>query len=453
MNNFKCKKLIATALTFVIFMALVQQPLLTAKERRGATVVVTMIDGSLVKGELLTVKADALLVYDQDAGQGKNIDLQQVVQVKVLKKSKALLGLAIGLGVGLGFCALNPDMAGHANAGIGQIYIPLMSLSGLGGGLLGAFAGITDKFSLVGASSRNLQQNLKRLKHFAREQDFEKSSPPVSADSISSQPEAQSHGAQQQRQPRHRFRLLWLPGSQFSSGNIDFSAENGTFRFVGGPPAESTTVYQFKLVPQYDLNHLKIGQLRLEYELTPHFSSSLEFFARGGSFTDYMYETLSYYSTEHAGRYESTIFVSNNYTYSSLLLGLNWKPFALSFANRNIFELGISVGPALAQVNLDNSYDEDPIRVKKFTTLTWSCKVHAAYDYFYNDNFSLGVFIAYQYLCPSFPNFTFFNEEQPFRPERDFFSDPILRPTEFTVPGRKIQLGGMALGIRVGAHF
>jgi hypothetical protein len=344
-------------------------------------------------------------------------------------------------------------MAGHANAGIGQIYVPLISLSGLCGGLLGAFSGKTDKFSLLGAASRDLQRNLKRLKHFARENDLEKSSPPVSADSISSQPEARSHGAQPQRQPRHRFRLLWLPGSQFSSGNVDFRAGNGTFRFVGGSPAESTTVYQFKLAPQYYLDHLKIGQLRLEYELTPRFSSSLELFVRGGAFTDYMYETLSYYSSEHAGRYESTIYVSNNYTYSSLLLGLNWKPFLSSFACRHVVEFGIAAGPALAQVKLDNSYGEDPIRVEKFKTLTWSGKVHAAYDYFYNDNFSLGVFIAYQYLCPTFPGFTFFNKAQPFRPEMDPFSDPILRPTEFSVPGRKIQLGGMALGIRVGVRF
>ena len=437
---------------FAMSMALVKLPLPAARWRKGSTVVVTMADGGVVKGELLAVKSDTLMVYDQDADQGRSLDLRQVAQVKVLKKSKLLLGLAVGLGVGLGFCALNPEMAGHGSAEIRSNYIMVTSLFGLCGGLLGAFVGISDKFSLGGSSSRNLQQNLRRLKRFARERDFEESAPPVSPGGISSQTEAQGHGSRQQGQPRHRFRLLWLPGFQFSSGNIDYRAKNGTFRFVGNNFAKDSTVYQFRLVPQYTLDHLKIGQLRLEFELTPHFSSSLEFFSRGGYY-DYMFERLGYYSTEEARRYESDIYITNRYSYSTLLLGLNWTPFLSSFACRHVVELGIAAGPAQAQVSLDHSHGRNPGREQKFRTSAWSFKVHAAYDYFYNDNFSLGVSIAYQSLRPSFPGFTFLDEEQSFWPEGDYWGEHFIRPTEFTIPARKIQLGGVALGLRVGMRF
>jgi hypothetical protein len=90
---------------------------------------------------------------------------------------------------------------------------------------------------------------------------------------------------------------------------------------------------------------------------------------------------------------------------------------------------------------------------QKFKTLTWTCKAQAAYDYFYTENFSLGVFIAYQYLRASFPSATFFNEEQKFYTNDNYQIDRFTRPTEFTLPGRNIQLGGIAYGIRIGVRF
>jgi len=168
MNIIKNKKTIATTLTFVLVMTLAGLPL-PAKERRGSSVVVTMTAGrGVVKGELLAVKADTLLVYDQNANQGKSIDLKDVFQVKVLKKSKVGEGLLIGLGVGLVVAVISYDKT-EEFAGIGFLTIPPMA--GLCGGLFGALSGIHEKFSLAGASSHTLHENLNRLKRYAREQD------------------------------------------------------------------------------------------------------------------------------------------------------------------------------------------------------------------------------------------------------------------------------------------
>jgi hypothetical protein len=175
MNIFKNNKLIVTTLIFVMFMALVRPPLLTAKERRGATVVVTMTDGrGVVKGELLAVKADALLVYDKDAGQGKILDLQQVVRVKVLKKSKTLKGMAIGFGVGL--VIIFGSRLKFPNTGKDEEFhnLGFPFISGLCGGLLGALTSTPKKFLLAGESLESMQQNLERLKRYAREQYVEK---------------------------------------------------------------------------------------------------------------------------------------------------------------------------------------------------------------------------------------------------------------------------------------
>jgi hypothetical protein len=156
------------ALIFMLFMALESQPI-SARERRGSMVVVTMTDGSKVKGELLAVKSNTLLVYDRDAGQGKSFNLQQVVKVKILNKSKLVIGLAIGLGFGLGLTMF--DTEGRIHHNISMTPVPI---SGLIGAVLGALAGLPTTFSQTGELSLSVQQNLDELKSYARERDFKK---------------------------------------------------------------------------------------------------------------------------------------------------------------------------------------------------------------------------------------------------------------------------------------
>jgi hypothetical protein len=173
MNIIKNKKFIATTLTFVLVMALAGLPL-PAKERRGSTVEATMTDGSQVKGELLAVKTETLLIYDRDVLQGKSIDLQQVAQVKVLKKSKFFDGLGIGIVIGLVISVNNIKRIDRESLMpifeiVGSFWpVPI---AGFSGGLIGAVCGINQKFSLVEVSSKSVQQNLVRLKRYAREKD------------------------------------------------------------------------------------------------------------------------------------------------------------------------------------------------------------------------------------------------------------------------------------------
>jgi hypothetical protein len=168
MNIFKNKRFIATTLVFVLVMALAGLSL-PAKERRGSTVVVTLIDGSLIKGELLAVKHDFLLVYNHDAGQGKILDLQQVAKVKVLKKSKLGLGLLIGLGVAVGMSVIIQSKTNEYPFVL--TFIGIGSLTALIGGLIGAaITGIDKKISLTGVSAQNILFDLEQLKRYAREQ-------------------------------------------------------------------------------------------------------------------------------------------------------------------------------------------------------------------------------------------------------------------------------------------
>ena len=159
-----------SALVMIILSACL--PLAAAGERRGATVEVTMADGSQVRGELLAVKSDALLVFDRNADQGKSLDLRQVTRVKICRKSQALTGAAIGLGIGLVTCLLNN--ANYHSEDAALAYLLVLPPAALLGGVIGGIAGMSETFSLPGESSRSLRENLERLKRFAREPEARK---------------------------------------------------------------------------------------------------------------------------------------------------------------------------------------------------------------------------------------------------------------------------------------
>lgn len=163
------KKIISLVAVLTTITALASLPL-AAGERRGATVEVTMADGSQVRGELLAVKSDALLVYDNNARQGRSLDLGAVIHVKLFKKGKFLKGLGIGLEVGLGlslYLFIRSDQ--HENSGL--VFCTLLPITGLFGGLLGALSGTAEEFVAAGEYPQFEPSELERLKRFAREQD------------------------------------------------------------------------------------------------------------------------------------------------------------------------------------------------------------------------------------------------------------------------------------------
>jgi len=168
MEKHLSKKRIAVAVAFMMLIASLRLPLV-ARERRGATVEVTMVDGSKVRGELLAVKSDALVVHDPDSGRGWNIYLPLVAQVRIIRESKFLLGMVYGIGFGLGMTKyIKEDRAG--------LFYGLNSAcrvlaAGLICGFAGSAAGRDKNISMTVSSIAIARQSLERLKRYAREQD------------------------------------------------------------------------------------------------------------------------------------------------------------------------------------------------------------------------------------------------------------------------------------------
>jgi hypothetical protein len=165
------KKSSALTVIVLVIVSSICLPLAAAGSRKGSTVEVTMTDGRVVKGELLTIKMDTMIIHDPGTGKGWNLDLQQVTQVRIKRDSKFLLGAIVGLIVGLklsDYSIKTEDKAGLFYGSQSALLVPMTSL------LCGSIAGIVSrdkKISLAGESSPAEQENLKRLKRYAREQD------------------------------------------------------------------------------------------------------------------------------------------------------------------------------------------------------------------------------------------------------------------------------------------
>jgi hypothetical protein len=173
MNDLKRNKFIATTMLLVFVISLASLPL-SAGERRGSDVVVTLTDGSKIKGELLAVRTGALLVSERAAHQGRSIELRQVAKVKVLKTFWALTGMVFGFGVGFGAAVgigkLSHDDSKCCGDQMGASLI-LMSIFTLAGGIFGALKSVPTQITLTGGSYQRTQQNLEKLKRYAREKD------------------------------------------------------------------------------------------------------------------------------------------------------------------------------------------------------------------------------------------------------------------------------------------
>jgi hypothetical protein len=142
---------------------------LSARERRGGKLVITLKDRHYVAGELIAVKPDSLLVL---AGKDESVDLVGIRSIRIIRKSKALLGTGCGYLASLvattiyaKIIAADDDMAGLS----ALVFLP----AGLGIGLLvGAHAGKDKTIQLEGMSESEVGLALAYLRGKARIRDY-----------------------------------------------------------------------------------------------------------------------------------------------------------------------------------------------------------------------------------------------------------------------------------------
>ena len=118
-----------------------------AKERRGAGLIVQKVAGEEIKGELIAVKQNSLLLME--SGKDVSIELNEIRSITVVRKSKVLLWTSLGLLAGgaggtlLGY-AYDEESSGTV---IGKDAAKNALLYGIIGSAIGAVAG-----AIIGSS-------------------------------------------------------------------------------------------------------------------------------------------------------------------------------------------------------------------------------------------------------------------------------------------------------------
>lgn len=157
------KKLISLFLVFSIMMLSVN---LYAKERRGAKLIITKKDGQQIQGELITVKPTSLLLLDTE-GKDVSVDIADIETVRIVKKSKVLLGAGVGLVIGGGGALL-------FGGSLEESSIPLFIL-GIGtlvGIIIGAIAEKDKTMQIEGMTDMEIQETMDKLRKKARVRDY-----------------------------------------------------------------------------------------------------------------------------------------------------------------------------------------------------------------------------------------------------------------------------------------
>jgi hypothetical protein len=155
------------AIVLAILMLVLPGSLL-AREKRGATIVVTFKDGRFAEGELITVKPDSLLLF---AEKDEAVALAEVRSIRIVRKSQALVGGLCGLAAGIAATAVfasNEDF-GPFDSSMNVLMGTLFVSSGVGLGVgAGALTGKDKVLRLEGMSESEFRTALIYLRKKAR---------------------------------------------------------------------------------------------------------------------------------------------------------------------------------------------------------------------------------------------------------------------------------------------
>ena len=168
---------------FLVFSVLTLSMPLTAKERKGADLIIQKTDGMQLMGELIAVKENSLVLLDRESGADVIVSIRDIGVIKIAKKSKALVGAGIGLLLGGGAGAIGGLLVGRliespkyvAWEEAKPIHEYVISAAAIGaciGAAIGAFsgseAGKEKTIQFAGKSDSEIQEILEELRKKTR---------------------------------------------------------------------------------------------------------------------------------------------------------------------------------------------------------------------------------------------------------------------------------------------
>jgi hypothetical protein len=153
-----------------------------AKEKRGIDLLVQKTDGVQIRGELIAVKKNSLLLKESESGADMTVDVDDLKVITIVKKSKVWIGGGYGflggaslgavIGIALGddppgwFSYTAAEKAFMFGAALGLIGIII-------GGIFGAASGTDETIHFETMSEQQINFKLENLRKKARVPNFQ----------------------------------------------------------------------------------------------------------------------------------------------------------------------------------------------------------------------------------------------------------------------------------------
>lgn len=133
-----------TIALFLVFSLLALSGNLYAK-KRGAELIITKKDGQQIRGELIAVKKNSLLL-SSESGADVTINIAEIRIIEISKKGKAGKDAFYGLLIGGGFGVLFGELGSGLSVELGLRKHTFALWGGLLGGIFGALGGLVVGF-------------------------------------------------------------------------------------------------------------------------------------------------------------------------------------------------------------------------------------------------------------------------------------------------------------------
>lgn len=152
-----------------------------AGEKRGVDLLIQKKDSQQIRGELIAVKNDSLLLKDTESGADVSVIMNHVKAITIVKESKTLVGIGVGFlvgaGVGMLIGLIGWELFNWAPSDTKTKY-RIVGAAGGAGGMIGALVGGTtganqsETIQIEGKSANEINDILEELRKKARISDF-----------------------------------------------------------------------------------------------------------------------------------------------------------------------------------------------------------------------------------------------------------------------------------------
>ncbi len=449
-----------------------------AKEKKhGAELEIQKKDGQSVRGELLTVKDNSLLVMESGSLSGISVDISDVHKIKILKKSRLLKGLGFGLLIGGGSGVLLGFLSGDDPSGWFSMTAGQKALAGglafgiLGvpiGGIWGAIKGIDESIVLEGRSPEEIKLILKKLNSKSRfpaelPQSFKKTNSIVQKEfqnpiekAVIIKKKIKFNKRYNQKPPSNKFSRVHFtfdPGYFNSHGVKDYfeifkgrgfgdTKPGGAFFIFSSEPKD------FPRVAKDPVIYLK--DIRLEYSISEKFAVGVGYSPLGEhEVHGYKYILIS----REEGQYFTDLYLLGGYSGSVYYITGALMPIPDAFLKKSSFKLGAGIG--LSSINLNFRTSDWEYTAGKGDNISFSknslvLTAFGEYDYYFNRHWSIGLNIDYKYIPVKVEAFQLtgyyaVGYDQEFN---TIYSSMII-----DFPGERVNFGGFGIGMNFGFHF